>query len=323
MLDTSARLLRLLSLLQARREWASADLAQRLGVAVRTIRRDVDRLRSLGYPVDATPGVAGGYRLGAGAEMPPLLLDDEEVVAVAVGLRTATGGSITGIEETSVRALAKLQQVLPTRLRRRVDTLQTYTVPATAAAGPTVDADVLTTIAATCRDHEQLRFGYLNHGGDETIRKVEPHRLVHRGRRWYLLAWDVERDDWRTFRVDRITPRIPTGPRFVPREMPDGAVADFVSQGVDTATWVYRARIRLHAPAENARSRLPAAVTVEPIDERTCVIKAGSDSWDMLAVYLSMLDADFDVLDPPEFADHLRQQAARYLRAADSVNRAR
>ncbi|NED98940.1 helix-turn-helix transcriptional regulator [Phytoactinopolyspora halotolerans] len=322
MMETSARLLRLLSLLQMRREWASADLAERLGVAVRTVRRDVERLRGIGYPIDATPGVAGGYRLGPGASMPPLLLDDEEAVAVAVGLRTAAGGSITGIEETSVRALAKLQQVLPSRLRRRVETLQAYTVPVTAGGGPTTDPDVLTAIAAACRDHEQLRFDYRDHDGTETIRRVEPHRLVHRGRRWYLLAWDVERGDWRTFRADRITPRIPTGPRFVPREMPDADVADLVSRGIDTATWVYRARIRLHAPADHAQSRLPAAVTVEPVDDETCIITAGSDNWQMLAVYLSMLDADFDVLDPPEFADHLRQIAARLLRAADATGKA-
>jgi predicted DNA-binding transcriptional regulator YafY len=315
MVETSARLLRLLSLLQTRREWASADLAARLGVASRTVRRDVERLRSLGYPVDSTPGVAGGYRLGAGAEMPPLLLDDDEAVAVALGLRTAAGGSVTGIEETSVRALAKLEQVLPSRLRHRVKTLQAYTVPAL-GSGPTVDADVLMAIAAACRDHEQLRFDYRGHDGAESIRKVEPHRLVNRGRRWYLVAWDVERTDWRTFRADRMTPRIPTGPRFVRREMPGGDVAAFVAGGVDTATWRVRARVRLHLPAEDAGRRLPAVVGVEPVDEHSCVISAGSDSFEMLAVYVSMLDADFEVIEPPEFAEHLRRQAARYLRAA-------
>ncbi|NED95612.1 YafY family transcriptional regulator [Phytoactinopolyspora alkaliphila] len=315
MLETSARLLRLLSLLQARREWASADLAERMGVAVRTVRRDVERLRSLGYPVDSTPGVTGGYRLGAGAEMPPLLLDDDEVVAVAVGLRTAAGGSITGIEETSVRALAKLQQVLPSRLRHRVSTLLSSTVPAL-ESGPTVDTDVLMAIAVACRDHEQLRFDYRGHDGTESVRKVEPHRLVHRGRRWYLVAWDVERMDWRTFRADRMTPRIPTGPRFTPRELPGGDVAAFVASGVDTATWQARAQVRLHMPADDASRRLPSVVKVEAVDENSCIISAGSDSFTMLAVYVSMLDVDFDVIEPPEFADHLRRQADRYLRAA-------
>ena len=318
MVETSARLLRLLSLLQLRRDWASADLADRLGVAVRTVRRDVERLRTLGYPVDSTPGVSGGYRLGSGADMPPLLLDDEEAVAVAVGLRTAAGGSVTGIEETSVRALAKLEQVLPARLRHRVAALSSATVPLP-AGGPTVGPDVLTAIAATVRDHERLRFDYVGHDGGSSRREVEPHRLVNRGRRWYLVAWDVSRGDWRTFRVDRMTPKIPTGPRFTPREAPGGDVADFVTRGLDLALWRYRASLRLHAPAAAIASRLPPVVTVEPEGEDRCVIHAGADSYAMLAVYATMLDVDFDVLDPPEFADHLRRQAARYLRAAGSA----
>ncbi|SEF16418.1 helix-turn-helix transcriptional regulator [Jiangella alba] len=318
MVETSARLLKLLSLLQLRREWASADLADRLGVAVRTVRRDVDRLRTLGYPVDATPGVSGGYRLGSGAAMPPLLLDDEEAVAVAVGLRTAAGGSVTGIEETSVRALAKLEQVLPTRLRHRVTALSSATVPLP-VAGPSVDSDVLTAIAATVRDHERLRFDYVGHDGGSSRRDVEPHRLVNRGRRWYLVAWDVGRSDWRTFRVDRMTPTIPTGPRFAPRPDPGGDVADFVNRGLDLALWRYRATLRLHAPADAVAGRLPATITVEPESEHTCVIHTGADTYEMLAVYTAMLDVDFDVLDPPEFAVHLRRLAARYVRAAASA----
>ena len=314
-METSARLLRLLSLLQLRRDWASADLADRLGVAVRTVRRDVDRLRTLGYPVDSTPGVSGGYRLGSGADMPPLLLDDEEAVAVAVGLRTAAGGSVTGIEETSVRALAKLEQVLPARLRHRVAALSAATVPLP-TDGPTVDADVLTAIAATVRDHERLRFDYVGHDGGSSRREVEPHRLVNRGRRWYLVAWDTGRADWRTFRVDRMTPKIPTGPRFAPREAPGGDVADFVTRGLDLALWRYHASLRLHAPAAAVASKLPSTITVEPEGDTSCVIHTGADSYEMIAVYLTMLDVDFDVLDPPEFADHLRRQAARYLRAA-------
>ena len=187
MLETSARLLRLLSLLQARRDWTSTELATRLGVSTRTIRNDVGRLRGLGYPVDARPGVAGGYRLGTGAALPPLLLDDEEAVAVAVGLRTAASGSVAGIEETSVRALAKLQQVLPSRLRRRVSAFQTYTLPVP-ARGPRVDPDILTVIASACRDHERLRFDYTAHSGAVSRRAVEPYRLVNDRRRWYLVA---------------------------------------------------------------------------------------------------------------------------------------
>ncbi|WP_116949573.1 helix-turn-helix transcriptional regulator [Jiangella endophytica] len=318
MVETSARLLKLLSLLQLRREWASADLADRLGVAVRTVRRDVDRLRTLGYPVDSTPGVSGGYRLGSGADMPPLLLDDEEAVAVAVGLRTAAGGSVAGIEETSVRALAKLEQVLPTRLRHRVTALSSATVPLP-VSGPTVSSDVLTAIAATVRDHERLRFDYVGHDGGSSRREVEPHRLVNRGRRWYLVAWDVGRSDWRTFRVDRMTPKIPTGPRFAPRPDPGGDVADFVNRGLDLALWRYRATLRLHAPADAVAGRLPVTIGVEPETDHTCVIRTGADTYEMLAVYTAMLDVDFDVLDPPEFAVHLRRLAARYVRAAGSA----
>ena len=219
MLETAARLLRLLSLLQSRRDWTGDELASRLGVTTRTIRNDVDRLRGLGYPVDARPGVAGGYRLGAGGSLPPLLLDDDEAVAVAVGLRTAASGSVAGIEEISLRALAKLQQVLPSRLRHRVGAVVAHTLPMP-APGPRVDMDVLTLIAGACRDHERLRFDYRSHSGSGTRRSAEPYRLLNDRRRWYLLAWDVDRDAWRTFRVDRMEPRTPTGTRFTPRELP-------------------------------------------------------------------------------------------------------
>src|SRR5262245_2199983 len=199
MLETSARLLRLLSLLQTRRDWTSAELAARLDVTTRTVRNDVDRLRRLGYPVDARLGVAGGYRLGTGGALPPLLLDDDEAVAVAIGLRTAASGSIAGIEETSVRALAKLQPVLPSRFRHRVSAFQRYTLPMPSSE-PRVDPDVLTVIAGACRDHERLRFDYRTHSGATGPRSVEPYRLVNDRRRWYLVAWDMDRDDWRTFR---------------------------------------------------------------------------------------------------------------------------
>ncbi|HEX3649834.1 MAG TPA: WYL domain-containing protein, partial [Pseudonocardiaceae bacterium] len=235
MLETSARLLRLLSLLQSRPEWSGAELADRLGVTDRTVRRDMDKLRGLGYPVHAGTGVSGGYRLGAGAALPPLLLDDDEAVAVAIGLRTATAGAVTGIEETSVRALAKLEQVLPHRLRRRIGALQDYTVRITVDGGPTVDPDVLTALANACRDHERLRLDYRDHHDTTSRRTVEPHQLVNWGRRWYLVAWDVDRAAWRTFRVDRLTPRVPTGPRFPPREPPGGDVVDYVTRGVASA----------------------------------------------------------------------------------------
>jgi predicted DNA-binding transcriptional regulator YafY len=318
MLGTSARLLRLLSLLQARRDWTSTELADRLGVTTRTIRNDVDRLRGLGYPVDARPGVAGGYRLGAGGVLPPLLLDDEEAVAVAVGLRTAASGSVAGIEETSVRALAKLQQVLPSRLRHRVSAFQSYALPMP-SHGPQVDPEALTVIASACRDHERLRFDYRSHSEAVSRRSVEPYRLVNDRRRWYLVAWDVDRDAWRTFRVDRMQPRTPTGPRFTPRALPpDREVAAQVARGVGEATWRYRARVIVHAPAAYVRGRLPIPMDVESLGENRCAFEPGSDHPEMLALYLGMLDADFTIVDAPELVDALRRVTRRYQRAIDA-----
>jgi predicted DNA-binding transcriptional regulator YafY len=318
MLETSARLLRLLSLFQARRDWTSAELAARLGVTSRTVRNDVARLRELGYPVDARPGVAGGYRLGSGAALPPLLLDDDEAVAVAIGLRTAAGGSVAGIEETSVRALVKLQQVLPPRLRRRVSAFESYALPAP-SAGPQVDPDLLTVIASACRDREQLRFGYLAHSGAASRRVVEPYRLVHHRRRWYLLGWDLGQDDWRTFRVDRIEPHTPNGPRFTPRALPsDQEISERVARGVGEATWRYRARVIVMAPAAHVRSRLPIPVEVESLGENQCAFEAGSDNPEMLAIYLGMLDADFAVADSPPLVDALRKLARRYQHAVEA-----
>lgn len=318
MLETSARLLRLLSLLQAPRDWTGAELADRLGVSARTVRNDIERLRRLGYPVRASRGAVGGYRLSAGANLPPLLLDDEEAVAVAIGLRTAAGGGIAGIEETSLRALAKLEQVLPSRLRRRVNALQTYTVPVPRFdSGPTADPAVLTALVAACRDHERLRFDYRDHSGAATRRVAEPHRLVNWGRRWYLVAWDVERDDWRTFRIDRLEPKVPTGPRFVPRQLPGGGdVAAFVARGVSGAAWRYRARVTVHAPAEAVLDRInPAVGTVEVVDEGTCVLDTGADTLETIAVHLGMLGMPFTVHEPPELVAHLRELSDRYARA--------
>jgi predicted DNA-binding transcriptional regulator YafY len=314
MLGTSARLLRLLSLLQARADWSGAELADELEVTARTVRNDIQRLRDLGYPVHASPGVGGGYRLGAGAALPPLLLDDEEAVAVAVGLRTAAGGSVTDIHETSIRALAKLEQVLPSRLRHRVQALQAATVEVP-APGPTVDAAVLTALAGACRDHQRLRFDYRDHDGSASVRSVEPHRLVHDRGRWYLVAWDSDRADWRTFRADRIQPRIPTGPRFVPRQPPGGDVVTYLQRGVGSATWRYRARVKVQSPASVVAGRLPPAVLVDAVDEHTCIIDAGSDTPQMLAVYLGMLDVDFEVDGPPELVEQLASLADRYRRA--------
>ncbi len=329
MLETSARLLRLLSLLQTPREWTGSELADRLGVTTRTVRNDVGRLRDLGYPVNATRGAVGGYKLAAGANVPPLLLDDEEAVAVAVGLRTATVGSVAGIEESALRALAKLEQVLPDRLRRRINTLQSYTVavpPAPDRKGSRVSAEVLTTITVACRDRERLRFDYRSHDGTASRRDVEPYRLVNWGRRWYLVAWDVQRDAWRTYRVDRVEPRVPTGPRFTPRGLPDEDLAGYVARGVSTAAWRYRVRITVHAPAEVIADRLPPSLgPVEAVDQETCAVVLGNNDVEMLAVWLGALgrEFEFDRDEAPELAEHLRALADRYGRAAGGFSAAR
>jgi predicted DNA-binding transcriptional regulator YafY len=316
-LETSARLLRLLSLLQARRDWTGAELAQRLGVTLRTVRRDIDRLRDLGYPVTATPGAAGGYRLEAGAAMPPLLLDDDEAVAVAVGLRTVAGGTIAGIEETSVRALAKLEQILPARLRRRVRALGSSTV-SLAARGPAVDPDLLTTLATACRDHESLRLRYTRADGTGTRRLVEPVRLACTGRRWYLLAWDREPAAWRTFRVDRIAGTPAPGPRFPPRDPPEDDVAGYISRAISSAPYRYQATIRLHAPAEVAAERVsPASGLVEAVDEHSCLLHVGGPSPADFPVYIAQIGFEFEVLSPPEVAEQVRVLAGLFGRAAD------
>ena len=316
MSGTSSRLLTLLSLLQARRDWPGGELADRLDVSSRTIRRDVERLRELGYPVESLTGPAGGYRLRAGAAMPPLLLDDDEAIAIAVGLRTAARASVTGIEETSVRALVKLEQVLPAHLRRRVRALQsaTLTLP---AGGPTVDPQSLTVIATACRDSECLRFGYRGRDGVASRREVEPHSLVNLGRRWYLVAWDRAREDWRTFRVDRLTAPAATGVRFPGRPLPAKDAADYIAKSMSAWKHRYEARVTLHASAEAIRRRFPPHWgPVEPIDERSCEYRTGDDDLDWLALRIAMFGVDFDVHEPPELAEHVRAMARRLERAA-------
>ncbi len=314
MVETSARLLRLLSLLEARPEWSGGDLAERLDVTVRTLRRDMAKLRSLGYPVSSVPGVAGGYRLGAGAALPPLLLDDDEAVAVALSLRTAATQSVTGVGEASVRALAKLEQVLPSRLRERAAAIGQATVPL-AGPGPAIDAEALTTIARACRNRERLEFGYRDRGGQLTARRTEPHRLVQAGYRWYLVARDTDRDDWRTFRADRIeAPRL-TGARFVPVDPPDAAA--FVARAVTTAPYRYQARILIHAPAGMIAEHVPPSVgIIEPAGAGRCVLVSGSDSLDALAFHVTTLGVDYAVLEPPELAARLSVLAARLAAAS-------
>ncbi|MBN6039656.1 YafY family protein [Amycolatopsis sp. 195334CR] len=320
MLETSARLLKLLSLLQAHRDWRGTDLAERLGVSTRTVRRDVERLRELGYPVHALQGTPG-YRLGAGAALPPLLLDDDEAVAVAVGLRTATSSSVNGIEETALRALTKLEQVLPARLRHRVNTVQTATVRAGVAPGPRVSADALMTIADACRRHERLRFDYTSARGSASRRNAEPYSLVNFGRHWYLVAFDVDREDWRTFRVDRLVPKTPGGPRFTPRELPYEDVATYLSHQLSARAWPCQATVTLHESADAVADRVwPGMGALEAVDERSCLLHLGAETVPDLVWMITSVHADFTLVSgPPELAVEFRRQAGRCLSALASV----
>ncbi len=311
-METSGRLLRLLSLLQARKDWSGSELAERLGVTTRTVRRDIGRLRDLGYPVDAVQGTAG-YRLGVGTELPPLLLDDEEAAAVVIGLRTSTG-SLAGIEEASLRALLKIEQVLPSRVRYRVGTLHRATVRVGGDdPAETVDPATLMAVAEACRRQERLRFDYTRHDQTATRRTVEPHSLVSFQRRWYLVAWDVERDDWRSFRVDRLRPRSPTGPRFAARPAPEGDVGRYLTRRLSSQSWPYRATVRLHASADELADRVWTGVgLLEPVDEHSCLLHVGGDSPWALSWMITSVGVAFTVLDgPPELIDELRLLAER------------
>ncbi|WP_067472445.1 helix-turn-helix transcriptional regulator [Actinomadura hibisca] len=317
MADTPARLLNLLSLLQTPREWAGSELAERLEVSPRTIRRDIERLRDLGYPVQATMGPEGGYRLVAGKAMPPLLLDDEEAVAIAVGLRTAAGNAVEGIEDASVRALAKLEQVLPARLRHRVGNLNAATVALATSDGSRVDPDVLTAVASASAGGERLRFAYESAGGGRTRRLVEPYRLVAMGRRWYLLAYDDQRADWRIFRVDRMTEPFATGQRFTPRVPPGGDAASYMQDRMYSLAPVYEALVTLHLPLEEARARLGgSADELEVLGEGRCRLRTHADTLEWLAARLIMLGCAFEVHEPPELRAHLRAAGKRATAAA-------
>lgn len=338
---TSARLLSLLSLLQARRDWPSGLLAERLEISPRTVRRDVDRLRELGYPILATKGPDGGYRLGAGAELPPLLFDDEQAVALAVALRIAAGTSHAGIEEAAARALHTVRQVMPARLRHRIDTVQVTAVerPGPRPAAP-VGSGVLLALSAAAHACEVLRFDYTpvspegvspegsaSEGSaapaEPAPRRVQPHHVVTWGGRWYLIAWDLDREDWRTFRADRIAPRTPTGPRFTPRELPGGDVAAFVtarfrgSNGADgSGGWPCRGEVILEAPATAVSPYVHDGV-VEELGPDRCRLVLGSWSWPGLAARIGGFDADIEIVGPPELRAAFAQLARRYADAAN------
>ena len=304
MLETSARLLALLSLLQQRREWSGRELADRLEITTRTVRRDVGKLRDLGYPIEADVGVRGGYRLGAGAEMPPLLLDDQEVLAVALGLDAVTTGPVADMAEASAGALAKLRQVMPSRLRHRLDALRIEAVPR----------------------HERLRFDYRRDDGDESRREIEPYRLVRNGNRWYLVGFDIGRDDWRSFRVDRMEPRTPTGPRFTPRELPAGGAAAFVARGLGAVHQRAAARIRVHAPLDEIAPMVHESwgtlETGTESGEAGCVVAVHGSSFATIARWLYLFDADFTVLEPEELRDELAAVAEYHARIAARYRRA-
>ncbi len=320
MIDPALRMLKLLSLLQTRKSWPGAELAGRLEVSARTLRRDIERLREFGYIVSATRGTDGGYQLEPGADLPPLLLDDDEAVAIAVGLRTAANGAVTGIEETSVRVLAKLEQVLPARLRRQVNTLSTYTV-SMSMPGPTVDADALTAIAQCCRDWERLCFDYRSRDEVNTTRNVEPNRLVCLGRRWYLVAWDVERHDWRTFRVDRMCDIRSSGARFAARELPATDAAEFVRNSMRSAPRRFDVVATVHATQDDIRARFAMRdAVVEPVDARSCRLTMSGDSLEWLAMSLGVLNFHFEVHQPPELIAYMAVLAERFANSTKSTS---
>lgn len=312
-MSTSARMLRLLSLLQTHRYWPGAELSERLEVSPRTLRRDIDRLRELGYAVDAVRGVAGGYQLRAGGQLPPLLLEDDEAVAIAVALRTATSGG----EDTSLQALTKVIALMPPRLRRRMDALRSQTdgVP---WGGPAIDAGVLTALAQACRDDEPVAFTYTARDAEPARRRVEPHRLVSVGRRWYLVAYDRDRQDWRSFRVDRVDAVEPSGQRFRPRELPAQSAPAFVEAGIRSMAHRYDVRLRIDLPAEVVEADLGRWATVTP-DGAGCRVRMPTDTLDWPLMVLARIEAAFEVEGPEELRIAVASAASRFAQAATAT----
>lgn len=316
MLTASNRLLRLLSLLPTRRHWAGADLAAALNIHPRTVRRDIDRLRQLGYPIHASSGVAGGYAFRAGHALPPLMLDDDEALAVAITLQVAATGSVGGIEESALRALVKLEQVMPPRLRQRVDALRSEIVPID-RVGPAVDASRLATLATACRDQLQIEFDYADIRGRTSRRCVDPQGLAHTAQRWYLVAWDLGRDDWRTFRIDRIASEPLVGGHFAPRPLPAGGdLRAYVSRSINVSPYAEQAQIILHAPLDVMVTKLPyAASLLTAMDDARCLLQCGANSYQSLVSWLMALDVDFDVQTPGPLSDHLKTASERLGRS--------
>ena len=315
MLTTSARLLRLLSQLQVPGLHTGRALADQLGVSPRTVRADIATLRELGYPVAAVPGAAGGYRLGNGNRLPPLLLDDDEAVAVVVGLTGSATHALTRTADASMRALTKIVAMLPARLRPRLAALSA--VASSVSTGrTTVGIDILQGIAVATRAREHLRFLYTDATGAQAHREVEPHRIVLRAGRWYLVGWDPTAADWRTFRVDRMRVKTPNGPRFAERAAPEDGFEGYLVRSIQTAPWQQLYRVRLHAPAETIQRRAPLAVKVEPDGKEACIVTVGSETAASVARYLSWWEVPFEVLDSPELRSEVALLAERYTSAA-------
>ena len=313
--ETTSRVLQLLGLLQSRRVWTGEELAERLGVTGRSVRRDIERLRDLGYPVVASKGHGGGYRLGAGAVLPPLLLDPDEAVAMAVCLRLAAGGSVAGVGESALRALSKLDQVMPARLRSQFAAVHDATVTLTPNANNPVDPEILMTLARACRDHEHVGAVYTDLHGNVTRRRVEPYRLVTTGRRWYLLAYDQDREDWRSLRLDRMAEVLARGTTFAARDAPDAAT--YISTSISSSPYRYIARVRYRTSAETVAQHFsPTSATIEPDGPESCLVTAGADNPHQLALYLAMVGCDFEIVGPPEVIAAAASMGERLRRAA-------
>lgn len=316
MTRTTGRTLALLSLLQARREWSGAELQERLEVSARTLRRDIDDLRELGYGIEATRGRHGGYRLGAGAAVPPLTLSVDESVAIAVGLRAAATGVVTGIEEASARALAKLEQSLSSATRRQIVEVEQAMVPLSTRHDD-VDVSVVTTIATAIAERRRMQVDYTRHDGEEARRIVEPHRVVHTAERWYLVAWDPAREAWRTLRVDRMRHPLILRVEFPRKDIPDEALRQFTTRSITTAPYRYRATFRMHAPADEVSRHFDATVAqVVAETERTSILTAGSDSPEEFALYIGMCGIEFEVLEGDEVRQAMVEVAERLARGA-------
>ena len=313
---TTGRTLELLGLLQARREWSGAELLGRLEVSSRTLRRDIDDLRGLGYGIDSVPGVGGGYRLGVGASIPPLVLSADEAVAIAVGLRAAASATVTGIEDAAARALVKLEQSLSSETRERIAAVEQAVLPLGDVMDP-VDLDTVVTVARAIRESRRLRIDYRRHDGEAVRRTIEPHRIVHTGIRWYVVARDPDREAWRTLRLDRLTPRLPLAEPFTPREIPDDAVREFTTKSISVAPYPHRFRVRMHAPAAEVEAFFgPSIARVTPLGDGKCELEAGSDSPQQFALYMGTTGIEFDVIEGDLLRATLVEMGERLLRAS-------